>query len=415
MKPLRLTIIGLGKIGLSAACLYASRGATVVGVDIAPTVVAAVNGGRSPIGPEPGVDEHLSRLVGDGALRATSSFAEGMRNADVVIVLVPLTAYAGTPDFSSLDAAVDWMAPLLEPQTTVIFETTLPVGTTRARYLPRLREHRPEVGVVFSPERVSSGTVWRDLDRYPKLVGGVDERSASAAVSFYETFLEAEVRDVGSAETAELTKLAETTYRDLNIAFANELARFADEWDVDVLQVIDGANSQPYSHIHLPGVGVGGHCIPHYPHLLQTSTSGSPLIETARRINEGMPAWLIRRIEDEAGSLEGVTLVVLGLAYRPGVAETASSPTFAFVEQAEARGAKVVVDDPLYDEAQLARHGFTPWSQEIPEVLVLITAHDRYQDFDFGRYPPMLVVDGRNAWDRTVVEEHGHRYLGVGR
>jgi len=415
VSGVKVAVVGLGKMGLSAAAFYAHRGATVTGVDIDARVVAAVEAGRSPIGREPGVAEHLGELVAAGRLRATTSFSAAVGSADVVLVLVPLTAFDGRPDLSSMDAAVEWLAPSLRPGATVIFETTLPLGTTRGRFLPRLRAAQPEVSVAFSPERVSSGRVWKDLDTYPKLVGGVDAASTAAAVAFYERFLAAEVWDVGSAETAEMIKLAETTYRDVNIAFANELARLADEWGVDVTTVIAGANSQPYSHIHLPGVGVGGHCIPHYPYLLQASTSGSSLVAAARAVNEEMPRWVAERIAREAGSLEGKLVLVLGLAYRPGVPEVASSPTFPLVAELERRGAKVVVADPLFDDARLEAHGFTPWAGDEPSVIVLVTAHDDYRRFPFDRYPPALVVDGRNVWDRAEVERYGHRYLGIGR
>lgn len=413
MSTTRVAVVGLGKMGLPVAVLLAERGAEVVGVDIDARVVTAIRRGESPIGPEPGM-ERIGDLVGAGRLTVTSDYAAGIPGAEVVVVLVPLTAHGGTPDLSNIDAAVDAIAVTVDSGALVIFETTLPVGTTRRRFAPRLRS-RHHVDVAFSPERVSSGRVLRDLDTYPKLVGGVDEASGRRAAAFYGTYLRAEVRDLGSAEAAELAKLAETTYRDLNIAFANELARFCDEWQIDVEAVIDAANSQPYSHIHRPGVGVGGHCIPHYPHLLEASTSGSALIREARRVNDGMPVWLLDRVEAELGTLAGKVVVGLGVAYRPGVKEVASSPAFAIARECHRRGAKFLAADPLYDDEELDRLGFVPWAGEDPDVVLLITAHDEYTPAAFDRYPPALLVDGRNVWDRTEVERHGHRYLGVGR
>ncbi len=411
----RLTVIGLGKMGLPAAVYYAERGSTVVGVDIDKRVVEAVNAGRSAIGPEPGVDDHLAELVSSGHLRATSSYGDGIGNADVIIVLVPLTAHGGSPDLDNIDAAVRAMAPHLGDDATVIFETTLPVGTTAGRFAPVLREANATVNVAFSPERVSSGSVWRDLGAYPKIVGGIDAGSLERAVAFYETFLDAEVRPVGSVETAEMVKLAETTYRDVNIAFANELARFADEWGIDVTTVIDAANSQPYSHIHRPGIGVGGHCIPHYPYLLEASTSGSRLVREARHINEAMPLWVIERLEAECGGLAGRIIVALGVSYRPGVREVASSPTFDLDRELERRGAKLVVTDPLYGADEIDRLGLTPWAGEEPSAVILVTDHAEYRSFPFPDYPPMCIVDGRNVWDRSTVERAGHTYIGVGR
>ncbi|NIA24100.1 MAG: nucleotide sugar dehydrogenase [Gammaproteobacteria bacterium] len=411
---MNLAVIGLGKMGLPVAAYYAHRGASVVGIDIDPRRVDLVNQGSNPIGGEPGVDDHLAALVTAGAVRADTSYA-AVSGARVVIVLVPLITRNGKPDFSSLDAAVEGIAPHLRPETTVIFETTLPIGTTRNRYLPLLREKAPDVLVVFSPERVSSGRVWQDLDTYPKIVGGVDADSTAAAALFYRTYLPAEVRVVGSSETAEMTKLAETTYRDLNIAFANELARFSSEWDIDVIEVIESANSQPFSHIHYPGVGVGGHCIPHYPYLLQESTSGSDLVAAARKVNESMPDLVAGLVENGLGSLEGKTVVLLGVAYRPGVPETTSSPAYPLAAALERLGSRVLADDPLFEADQLRSLGFTPWQGERADAFIVVTGHSAYRAFGWSEYDQAVVVDGRNALERSIVEDAGHRYVALGR
>jgi nucleotide sugar dehydrogenase len=415
LSEVRLTVIGLGKMGLPAAVYYARRGALVTGIDIDHHVVDAVNAGHSLIGDEPGVAAGLRAAIDAGRLRATGDYADGIAAADVVIVLVPLMAHGGTVGFADLDAVVASMADHLQPDALVIFETTLPLGTTRSRFARQLRALQPDVGVAYSPERVSSGRVFVDLEAYPKIVGGVDEASTRKAIEFYRKYLPAEVRDLGSAEAAEMVKLAETTYRDVNIAYANELARMCDEWGLDVGDVIAGANSQPFSHIHRPGVGVGGHCIPHYPHLLLASTSGSDLISGARRVNEQMPRWTLERAEAEIGSLSGLMVLALGVAYRAGVPEVASSPTFDIAQECSRLGARLVVDDPLFTESDIAMMGLVPWNGEAPDVIILVTAHDEYLDFELSRYPSLLVVDGRNAWERKTVEAAGHRYVGIGR
>lgn len=410
----RLTVVGLGKMGLPAAAYYAHRGATVVGYDIDPIQVDAVNRGESRIGAEPGVDEHLAELVRDGSLRASNDPADALAEAEVVIVLVPLlTTPDGKPDFGPLDDATGALAAHLPSGVLVIYETTVPVGTTRQRFGPVLSG--AGALIAFSPERVSSGRTWRDLDTYPKLVGGVDEAASERATSFYRAHLPAEVWDMGAVEAAEMTKLAETTYRDLNIAFANELARFADEWSLNVTDIIRAANSQPYSHIHAPGVGVGGHCIPHYPHLLQESTSGSDLIASGRAINDSMPGYVAEKLAEDLGGLQGRTVVLLGVAYRAGVPESASSPAFPLRDRLGQLGATVVATDPLYEDDQLAELGFAPWNGSAPDAVVLVTAHEGFLDMAWDDYPEMTVVDGRNRLDRIAVEAAGHRYLGVGR
>ena len=221
---------------------------------------------------------------------------------------------------------------------------------------------------------------------------------------------------VASSEEAEMVKLAETTYRDLNIAYANELARICDELGLDVTDVIRGANSQPFSHIHTPGVGVGGHCIPHYPHLLLSAGVPSELVSLGRSINDGMPAWVVSRLDAELGDLSGRTVVGIGLAYRPGVREHVSSPAFGVRDAVEAAGGTFLIIDPLYSDEDLAALGFSPWDgNSAVDGFVVITPHADYDESIVEGQQDAVVFDGRNAWSRDKVEGLGLRYRGLGR
>ncbi len=182
------------------------------------------------------------------------------------------------------------------------------------------------------------------------------------AVALYAQFIAAEVRSMGSSEAAELTKLAETTYRDLNIAYANELARYADRLGLDVQRVIDAANSQPYSHVHRPGVAVGGHCIPVYPHFLLSGDPAARLPRVGREVNSAMPAYAVDLLAGELGDLGGRTILILGVAYRGGVKEHAFSGAAALRDELLARGARALASDPMYSGADLAAAGYEPWS-----------------------------------------------------
>lgn len=409
----RVTVVGQGKLGFPVAAFYADRGAKVTGFDIDDNLVGSLSKGISPVD-EPGASEALERLLAEGSYRATINPADAYPGAEVVIVLVPLLASEGRPDFSALDSAVSTLATYIGPGALVVFETTLPIGATRERFAPVLRTNS-NVLVAHSPERVSSGRIWSDLDTYPKLVGGIDQESTSAAAAFYRKYLPAEVRALSSAESAEMAKLAETTYRDLNIGFANELARFAEEWNLDVTEVIDAANSQPYSHIHRPGVGVGGHCIPHYPYLLEESTSGSALVREARRVNEEMPGWVVDAIAKHNGPLAGSRVHLLGVAYRGGVKESASSPVFALEEALKREGAVVTVSDPMFTDIELEALGLTSGEWADAEVVVLVTDHVEYRSGNWESDRLKLFVDGRNALDRHTFESRGVGYMGVGR
>ena len=267
--------------------------------------------------------------------------------------------------------------------------------------------------VAFSPERVYAGRIFADLRHYPKLVGGVDLQSTDRAVEFYESVLQFDQRgdlsrpngvwNLGSSEAAELAKLAETTYRDINIAFANELARYADQHDIDVLQVIDACNSQPFSHIHQPGIAVGGHCIPVYPHLYLAGDPTAEVPTAARRTNDAMPAYAVSKLLDRLGSLRGLTVAVLGLSYRGGVKESAFSGAFPVVAALAAAGAHPVVHDPLYSDDEIAAEGLKPYHLGEPCAAAILQAdHAEYRQLhavDIGG--AKIVVDGRRCIDST--------------
>jgi UDP-N-acetyl-D-glucosamine dehydrogenase len=228
-----------------------------------------------------------------------------------------------------------------------------------------------------------------------------------------------EVRAVTNAETAEMTKLAETTYRDVNIALANEYARYASRRGIDVLEVIESANSQPYSHIHLPGVGVGGHCIPVYPHFLFNDDPELQLPPLARSINEGMGRWTVDRIADRIGPLQDVPVLVLGIAYRADVREDAFSSAFRLRDELLASGARVYGHDPYFEADHLRALGFEPWSFEAPaevRAAVVQAGHEAYRSMDPAAIPGLrLLVDGRNALDAAPFEAAGIAYVGIGR
>jgi nucleotide sugar dehydrogenase len=424
---MRIAVVGLGHIGLPLAVQYASRGHTVVGADIDPQIVDAVNRGESPHLDEPALVEGVPAVVASGSLRATTSTAEAVRTADAAVVIVPVVVDAGRNiDFGQIDAATRDIAQGLQAGTLVIFETTLPVGTTRNRLGPMLAEGSgleldQSFFLAFSPERVLVGRVFLDLRRYPKIVGGTSDESTKRAVEFYKAVLDegTEVRQVANAETAELTKLAETTYRDVNIALANEYARYAARRGIDILEVIGAANSQPFSNIHQPGVGVGGHCIPVYPHFLFNGEPDLRLPPLARSINEEMGAFAVTIAEERIGSLRGEPVLVLGIAYRADVREDAFSSAFRLRDELRASGARVYGHDPYFSDEHITTVGFEPYDLANPmpvRVAILQAGHADYRELDPRRIPGLeLFVDGRNALDPSRFAAAGIGYVGIGR
>ncbi|MGH2588121.1 MAG: nucleotide sugar dehydrogenase [Dehalococcoidia bacterium] len=423
-SPTTITVVALGKIGLPVAALYASRGHSVVGCDINPAVVEMVNRGESPIQHEPGLAEWLRESVAAGRFRATTDTTAGVADADVVIVLVPLDVDAAKqPDFRAMDAAFDAIARGLRPGALVLVETTVPVGATRQRFLPILESESRRCGrdffLAFSPERLQSGRIARDLAAYPRVVGGIDPASAERAAAFYRAAHDVDVIALSSAEAAEFCKLAESIERDVNIALANELALYAAAHGVDFFEVLPAANSQPQSHLLRPGLGVGGHCMPVYPYLLTGDAERAELTLAGRSINDGMPRHAAGLLDDALGGLRDRRVLVLGLTYRPGVKEAAYSPALTLIRELERRGADCRGHDPLLTPEEIARLGVapaTPDGGEPFDLVVIHTADSAYAGLDVREIPGLqAVLDCAGALDPARVAQAGAQYLAIGR
>jgi nucleotide sugar dehydrogenase len=419
-----VAVVGAGKMGLPLAAQFADHGWHVIAVDVQQSVVDAINEGRSHVLEEPGLAELVRDAHSRGRLRATTDGPEAARQADVVVLIVPVMLDdEKQPDYRHMDAAVASIAPGVHARSLVIFETTLPVGDTRERFTPRLAEVSgltpdEDFFVAFSPERLYSGAALRNLATYPKLVGGIGPASTARAAAFYDAVLDAEIVAMQSAEAAEFSKLADTTYRDVNIALANEFARYAERVGVDIHEVIAAANSQPYSHIHQPGLGVGGHCIPVYPHFLLSRAPELELVELARRTNDGQVGVAIRALQQELGGLEGVPVLVLGLTYRHGVRELAYSRALPLIERLAHQGAIVSAYDPLLAADETARCCANPWTwgESGPfRAIVTQTADPQFSRLDPAWFPDLEVVfDGRDSLrDLTLPDSVAYRGIGV--
>jgi nucleotide sugar dehydrogenase len=433
----KITVVALGKIGLPLAVQFATRGHQVIGADVNLDVVQQVNRGTEPFPGEARLGELLADVVDRGLLRATTDTTAAVADSDAVVVVVPLFVDAdGLPDFGWMDAATRDIARGLKPGTLVVYETTLPVGTTRSRFLPMLEGgsglvhggvHGEGFHLVFSPERVYTGRVFADLRRYPKLVGGIDAAAGERAEEFYRAVLDFDDRpdltergrpngvwNLGSAEAAEMAKLAETTYRDVNIGLANEFARFAAAHGIDVYQVIEAGNSQPFSHIHRPGIAVGGHCIPVYPRLYLWNDPEASIVRAARARNADMPLYAVGVLEGAHGDLSGQRVVVLGASYRGAVKETAFSGVFPLVDALRKRGAIAMVHDPMYEDDELEKLGFIAYVPGTPvDAAVLQTDHAAYRDLTPADLPGVrTMIDGRaalqpSAWDGVTLRVLG--------
>lgn len=421
----RVAVIGLGKIGLPLAAQIAGKGHTVIGSDLQQSVVDSVNAGKSHIAAEPGLAEAVAAAAMAGTLKAVTDTTAAVRATDVAIVIVPVVVDAAKrPDYELLDKALRAVGEGLRPGGLVIVETTLPVGATRGHAALVLEESSglragEQFHLAFSPERLYSGRIFQDLARYPKIVGGIDDESTRLAVEFYRASLECEVRPVANAETAEFTKLAETTYRDVNIALANQLALYGGARGADTAAAFAAANTQPFSHLHRPGIGVGGHCIPVYPHcLLSDSSNGElDLVRTAREVNDGMAARSLRWLQTALGGLAERRVLVLGVSYREDVKELAFSTALTVIDQLHAAGATVLVNDPHFEPSELAGLEVTvvDVTRDVNvDAVVLQAFHREYANLDWARFHGLRVVlDGRGVLDAAPFRARGVDVISV--
>ena len=411
---MNISVVALGKIGLPLAVQFAKKGFTVAGCDVNTEVIDLINRGEVPFPGEEFLDSYLAEVVGTGKLTASRNTTESVKTSEVVVVVVPLFVdNSGVPDFGWMDSATQDIAEGLQRGTLVSYETTLPVGTTRNRFAKMLEERSGlkagvDFNLVFSPERVLTGRVFADLRRYPKLIGGLTPACAEAGVKFYESVLDFDDRpelpkpngvwNLGSCEASEMAKLAETTYRDVNIGLANQFARYADTQGIDIYKVIEACNSQPYSHVHQPGIAVGGHCIPIYPQMYLWNDPAATIVNAARQANFGMPRYGVDLLAKVHGSLQGQTVGVFGASYRGGVKETAFSGVFDVVKELEKLGAIVKVHDPMYSDDELDKFGFIPFHYGEPlDAAIFQADHAEYSSLTsemLGKARTLL--NGRN-------------------
>lgn len=416
---MNVTVVGLGKIGLPLAVQFAKMGKVVLGADINPETVDFVNRGIEPFPEEENLQEFLSEVVSSGNLRASANTAECVAQSNVVVVVVPLFVNNNAePDFGSMDAATEEIAKGLKKGTLVAYETTLPVGTTRNRFTKKLEEiSRLKVGqdfhVVFSPERVLTGRVFSDLRKYPKIVGGVTDLCASKGQDFYSSVIEFDHRSdlsrpngvwvLGSTESAEFVKLAETTYRDVNIGLANQFAKFADKLNLNIYDVIDSSNSQPYSNIHQPGVAVGGHCIPIYPQFYLWGDPEATIVKEARLNNAGMPHYLVNQMNDFLKNSQNRKVLILGASYRANVKEMAFSGVFDLDRELKRLGFEVEVFDPLFSAEEIESHGLNSMTSKTREYVAVVIQNTATEFLSMFANPIdwlglTAIYDGRNLF-----------------
>jgi len=412
-----IAVYGLGKMGLPLAAINGK-------------VVESINNGTNHINEEPGLSELVERNVEAGRLKATTDGIWAAKQADVMVILVPtLTDDRGNLKLDPVYEVAGKIAKGLEKGDIVITEATMPPGTTES-LIPILEESGLKLGdfgLAHAPERTMTGTAIRDITgQYPKIVGASDEKTLEAVIGIYETINKKGVIPMSSIKAAEAVKVFEGVYRDVNIALANELALWCEEHGLDALEIFQAANTQPYCHLHMPGAGVGGHCIPIYPwFVINLAKKTNPrLIKTTREINDSMPHHVveltIKGLNEVGKSLKASNVLVLGLTFRGGVREFTKSPAIPIIKELKECGAKVYAYDPLCSEEDAKRFG-AEWKEDFKDVdvIVIVTDHKEFKSLNFEKIAKQVrnkvVVDGRNVLNVKKVNDLGFICLRVGK
>lgn len=402
VSPKTVCILGLGYIGLPTASVLAERGYRVHGVDIRPEVVETINRGEIHIH-EPGLAELVSKVVASGHLTASTQPVE----ADVFFICVPTPHHSDhSPDLSFVAAAAKTLRPFIRPGNLLILESTSPPGTTievviREAIKPSLTVGK-DVFVAYCPERVLPGRILIEVVENDRVVGGMTPQCTQRAVAFYDSFVRGQVLAT-DAVTAEMVKLIENAYRDVNIAFANEVSIMAERFGVDPFEIIELANRHPRVNILSPGPGVGGHCISVDPwFLVHAAPDCTNLIRTAREVNNSKPHHVIGQVKQAAAAFViPPTIGCLGLAYKANVDDLRESPSLEICRELNREfPGRVLACDPYVrserlDDLRLASLADTLAKSD---VLVLLTDHAEFRDLPALARPQQTLIDTRGFW-----------------
>lgn len=418
----KICVIGLGYIGLPTASTFATSGVQVTGVDVNPQIVAGLNNGHLHI-IEPGLRTLVKAALGSGHLAISAKPEE----ADAFVIAVPTPFFDDKrADLDFVKSATESILPVLRRGNLVVLESTSPPLTTRNIVAPILEKSGLKAGVDFylaySPERVLPGQILRELIENARVIGGVNRASAEAGRDLYGIFVKGEIV-LTDATTAEMVKLMENTYRDVNIAIANEFSRLADRFGIDVWEAISIANRHPRVRILNPGPGVGGHCISVDPwFLVEAAPDLTPLISTARRVNDDQPTYVVELAKRAlGGSVQGRRVAALGLSYKPDVDDLRESPAIEVARRLQEGGAVVTAYEPCKADAQIEGLHIVPTLDEAvagADLLLLLVSHSALRGLkpeDVAQLTPArVIVDTVNGWATDAWQAAGFSVFKIG-
>ncbi|MBL8101666.1 MAG: UDP-N-acetyl-D-mannosamine dehydrogenase [Anaerolineales bacterium] len=431
MKFQKICVIGLGYIGLPTASTFASHGINVIGVDVNPHIIDTLNKGEVHIH-EPGLRDAVTKAIASGNFKAATQPEE----ADAFIIAVPTPfqenkfgEYNGITyklaDMRAVTSAAESILPVLKKGNLVVLESTSPPRTTVDLITPILARSGLEAGrdfhLAYSPERVLPGQILHELIENARVIGGVTPESSEAGKDLYSIFVKGQIIKT-DATTAEMVKLMENTYRDVNIAIANEFSRLADKFGVNVWEAISIANLHPRVKILSPGPGVGGHCISVDPwFLVEAAPELTPLIYHSRQVNDSQPHFVAEIVKRALGTLSGKRIAALGLAYKPDVDDLRESPANEVVHLLQEKGAQVLAWEPFKPEAKLPGINMADSFESAirdADALILLVKHTEFIKLDpkeiAQKTKARILIDTVNGWDKELWKTHGFEFLRIG-
>jgi nucleotide sugar dehydrogenase len=434
---IQIAVLGLGRIGLPTAAVFADAGAKVFGVDINSSVVDLVNSGRSKFVDEPKLDEIIARVVSNGRLKATTDASLSVSFADFSIICVPTPVDSTkTPDYSSVLATARTVGRLLKRGSILIVESTVGPGFVEETLKPELESasgYRAGIdfGLASCPERSDPGNIVENMKTVPRIVGAIDDKCAEVVCELYRAVLGVKVVKVTNPKTANAVKLTENLFRDVNIALANEFALLFEKLGIDTIEVINACATKYNFMPHYPGAGVGGPCLPSnsYYLIVEGLKAGNIpyLIRLAREINDRMPDHVVELVSEslnEVGkTIRGSKIAVLGVSYKPGIKDVQLSPMERVCKKLAEMGGSVAIYDPMFIGEEV--FGFKvkeklEFALGGADCVLVGTAHREFRELDLGMVAQLVhakaaLVDSRGVVDPSKAGKLGFAYKGVGR
>ncbi len=428
-ENIAVCVVGIGRIGLPTATVFAEAGYNVVGVDINTSVVDLLNQGKSHLTDEPGLIELVEKVVKSKKLRATSDINEAVKSSDVIIVCVPtLLDNTNNPNYSAIKSVSESISKNMKEDSLIIVESTIGPSAIEGIIVPILNKSGKKFYIAAAPERVNPGSILRDLKNGDRIIGGIDKQTTDIVASFYAT-VNNKIMKVSNPKTANAAKLTENIFRNVNIALMNELAILYEKLGIDAFEVIKACSTKWNFVPHYPGPGVGGPCIPVNPYYLIEDArkfgENLNLVELATKINSGMPKHVVDLVlvslQKAGKDIKQANIAVLGLSYKANVAASDISPSKFIVDILEENGANIKLYDPYVKS--FGKYTVEKTLEEAlsnSDCVIFVTDHDEFKKIDFSAVKkivgnPCSIIDCKGMFNSQNIVSNGMNYSGVGK